>query len=373
MKILVAPDSFKGSLEALEICNIAQKAARKIVPDAEIVKLPMADGGEGTVISVINALDGKLVSSEVLSPDFRKISAQYGIFNENCAIMEMAQASGITKVCNREILKMNTFGTGQMVLDAIDKGVSTIYLGIGGSATNDLGMGFASAIGVKFLDKNGNFVQPIPQNFEQICDFDDSEIFEKVRKTKFVIMSDVKNPLYGKNGATYVFGRQKGANDSNIDDLERGIKHVSCILEKKLGRDIANVPGAGAAGGLGAALLSFTDCKMQSGIQAVLEICDFKNHLKDCDFVITGEGMMDYQSAFGKVAFGVGQMCKEQGVPCFAVVGGLGENYQAMYDCGISSIITTVDGIMSLENAIKNAEKLCENAFERVFRFIKCV
>lgn len=370
MKILVAPDSFKGSLEAYEICNIVEDVANSLFKDVEIVKLPMADGGEGTVVAVLNALNGTEVKTTVSSPDFRDITATYGIFNDTCAIMEMAEASGITKVLNRDIFKMNTYGTGQMVLDAINRGVNTIYIGIGGSATNDCGLGFASALGVNFLDKDGNVLQPIPQNFELICDIDTENIDPRIKDTKFIIMSDVKNPLVGKTGASHVFGKQKGASPSDIEVLERGMIHMSNILLKKFNKDFSIKEGAGAAGGLGAGLLAFTNSQMQSGVMAVLEIVEFEKHLKGTDLVITGEGRMDYQSAFGKVAFGVGTKSKEQNIPCVAIVGGLGERYQEMYNHGINSIITTVDGIMELDYAIENAHELCKNAVERMFRFI---
>ncbi len=374
MKILVAPDSFKGSLEAYQICDIVEQAVHEIFPHATVAKLPMADGGEGTVFAVLSTLKGEEITVSVNSPDFRMIKATYGFVHNavdgNQAIMEMAEASGITKVEKRDILKMNTYGTGEMVLDAIHRGVKTIYIGIGGSATNDCGLGFASALGVRFLDAKGHELMPIPENFLHIARIDDSAMKEEVRKTNIVVMCDVKNPLLGKTGATHVFGRQKGATDETIPLLEQGMTHFGQLLEKTYGAGIINKEGAGAAGGLGAAMLAIVGAKMQSGITTILNILDFDRHIEDVDLVITGEGRMDYQSAFGKVPFGVGSKCKKRNIPCIALVGGLGERYEELYAHGITSIMTTIDGIMSLEEAIKNAERLCYQATIRALRMI---
>ncbi len=370
MKILVVPDSFKGSLEAKEICDIVENSAINLIPNAQILKYPIADGGEGTVAAILNSLQGKEVHTKVMSPDFREITATYGVFDETKAIMEMAQASGITLVENRDIMKMNTFGTGEMILDAVKKGIKTIYIGIGGSATNDCGLGFANALGVKFLDKNKHEVVPVPENFMQICDFDMSSINPKIKDVEIIIMSDVKNPLIGENGATYIFSRQKGSTDENIHHLEKSIKHICELINKKLNIDLSNTQGAGAAGGLGAALLAFTDAKMQSGVSSVIDILGIKSKLDEVDFVITGEGRMDNQSAFGKVAYGIGTLCKEKNIPCYAIVGSLGSDYHEMYNHGITSIITCVDSVMDLDHALFNAKDLCEKASERLLRFV---
>ncbi len=371
MKILVAPDSFKGSLEAYEICEIVEKSAKEIFKNAEVVKIPMADGGEGTVSAVLPSLNGEKIEVTVKSPDFRDIKATYGIFDGDKAIMEMAEASGITLVENRDILKMNTFGTGQMIIDALNRGVKTIYIGIGGSATNDLGIGFVSALGVKFLDKKGSEIAPIPENFSEIFDFDMSNINPLIKNAEFIIMSDVKNPLLGENGATHIFGRQKGATDEIIENLETGMTHLAKIIEKNLGVSIRDTKGAGAAGGLGFALLAFTNSKMQSGIDTIIDILDVEKQISDVDIVITGEGRMDNQSAFGKVPFGIGELSKKLSIPCFAIVGSLGKEYKDMYNHGITSIITCVDSIISLDEAIQNAQHLCENATERLLRFVR--
>ncbi|MFI3227657.1 MAG: glycerate kinase [Clostridia bacterium] len=373
MKIVVAPDSFKGSLSAQNICDITETAAKKILGDVEIIKVPMADGGEGTVESVLDALNGTAEIATVSNPLGKKIQSNYGFFGGTNAIMEMASASGITLVTDdeRDIFAQNTYGTGEMILDAINKGAKKIYIGIGGSATNDGGIGFASAIGIDFIDKNGEKVNPIPQNFKLIADFDDSNVDPRIKDTEMIIMSDVSNPLLGETGATYVFGRQKGAVDNNIDILEDGMSHYAKVLEEKLGRDIKSIKGAGAAGGLGAGLLAFTNAKMQSGVETIIDIVSLKEHLNGADLAITGEGMMDFQSAFGKVAAGVGGACKEQNIPCVAIVGSMGKNAEAMYDYGITSIITTVNGVMDIDKAINNAHELAFSTLERMFKIIK--
>ncbi|MFI3207320.1 MAG: glycerate kinase [Clostridia bacterium] len=374
MKIVIAPDSFKGSLEALEICEIVEKSAKKIFPNCLTIKLPMADGGEGTTDCLIGALSAEKVFCKVLDPLGREITAYYAKFGDS-AVMEMAQASGITlvKESERDIFSQSTFGTGQMILHAIKNGAKNIFIGIGGSATNDGGIGFASALGVNFFDKNNSELNPIAKNFSNIESIDLSNINPKILETNITIMSDVSNPLLGKTGATYVFGSQKGATEKTLPILEAGMTDYIEKVEKFTGRKVRDIKGAGAAGGLGSALLAFTNAKMQSGVSTILDILKFEEHLQTADLVITGEGMMDYQSAFGKVASGVGNLCKKHSIPCIAIVGGMGEKAEEMFEHGITSIIPTVNGIMSLDMAIKNAKNLCESASDRMFRMISAL
>ncbi len=373
MKIVVAPDSFKGSLTAKKMCDITEEVSKSLFDEVEVVKIPMADGGEGTVESVIDALNGTHIEVQVKNPLGNPVTACYGMFEEKKAIMEMASASGITLVddSERDILKQNTYGTGEMILDAIERGAETIYIGIGGSATNDGGMGFASAIGVKFLDSTGNEVEPIPEKFTQIVEIDDTDVDSRIKDTTIIIMSDVTNPLLGTKGATHVFGRQKGADDGNLITLEEGMESYINIVEEKTKKSVQNIEGAGAAGGLGAGLLAFTNAQMKSGVTAIMEIVALEEQVKDADLVITGEGMMDYQSAYGKVASGVGKTSFKYGVPCIAIVGAMGEEAEAMYECGITSIITTVNGIMSLDDAINNADQLFTSAVRRALRIVR--
>lgn len=372
MKIIIASDSFKGSLDAISISNIASNVAKEVFGDCYVQKIPMADGGEGTVDCLTKAMGGEKIVCTVKDPLLREIKAGYGAFG-NTAIMEMASASGITLVSQSQsdIMKHSTYGTGEMILHALNLGYKNIYIGIGGSATNDGGIGFASAIGVKFLDKSGLELQAIPFNFEKIHSIDTSQVKPIICDANIKVMCDVSNPLLGELGATNIFAKQKGANKEQRIILERGMAHYIGIAQKAVGKNVANQAGAGAAGGLGAALKLFTNAQMCSGVDTILDILKFKEHICDADLVITGEGMMDYQSAYGKVASGVGKICKEHNVPCIAVVGSMGERAMEMQNFGIRTIVPIVNRIMPLEYAIENAEQLYEEALRRVLTLIK--
>ncbi len=367
MKIVIAPDSYKGSLSASEVCTAIETGARRIFEECEVTKIPVADGGEGTVDCLLEAMNATTVFCDVKDPLGRTVQAKYGVFGD-CAIMEMAQASGLPYIKEGEfdIFSQSTFGTGEMINHAISSGCKKIYIGIGGSATNDGGIGFAAALGNKFFDEDGKELEAIPANFMKISSVE----IEENTETEIFVLCDVTNPLLGINGATNVFGRQKGATEHTIPVLEKGLAHYIDVVEKVTRKNVKNAKGAGAAGGLGAGLLAFTNAKMCSGVETVLELVNFEEKLKGADIVVTGEGRMDGQSAFGKVASGVAKICKQKNIPCVAVVGGMGDGAQKMYEVGISSIIPTVNGIMSIEDAVKNAEALCVGASERMFRLI---
>ncbi len=373
MRIMVAPDSFKGSLSAETICNIVEQAAKKVFADCEVEKIPVADGGEGTVESILATLGGELVEVKVQNPMGQEILATYGIFGDDQAIIEMAAASGLPLIDpeQRDILCSNTYGTGQLILDALERGCTTIYMGLGGSATNDGGIGCAHALGVKFLDESNQALEPIPANFMKMKGVDLSGLHSKIADTNFIILSDVKNPLLGELGATAVFGKQKGASEEEQLQLENGLAHYSTLLECVFHKDYATLEGAGAAGGLGAGLIAFANATMKSGVETILEILAFQDKLQNVQLVVTGEGRMDYQSAYGKVAYGVGNLCKKNLIPCVAIVGGMGERAQEMYEHGITTIITTVNGVMKIEEAVERAEELCFDAAERLFNGIK--
>lgn len=373
MKILVAPDSFKGSLSAMEICNITETVAKEVFQNCEVVKLPVADGGEGTVESILETLSGKEMIIEVSNPLGKRIKSNYGIFNNDKAIIEMASASGLPliKTNERDVLNSNTYGTGELILDAIKNGAKKIYLGIGGSATNDLGIGCLASFGVKFLDADKKEVNPVPANFKKIVEIDSSSISKDVLDAEFIIMCDVTNPLLGKDGATYIYGKQKGIDEKDMPEFEEGMAHLCKVIEEKTKVTISTREGCGASGGLGAGLLAFTNASMQSGVDTILEILEFNDKLKGANLVITGEGRMDNQSAFGKVAFGVGSLCKASNIPCIAVVGGLGDGYEDMYQHGITSIMTTTDKIMSIDDAIKNADDLLKKAIYRILKMVQ--
>ncbi len=385
MKFIVAPDSFKGSLTAFRICELVQEAASSVCPQAEVIVLPLADGGEGTAEAVLHALHGTRRTCTVHGPLGNPVTCEYGIFDglktnsipptspaTRIAIMNMAAASGLTLVddAERDVLHSSTYGTGEMILDALSQGCEEIYIGLGGSATNDGGMGMAAALGVKFFDENGQELAPVPVSMERIASVDVSGMDARMKQVPITIMSDVRNPLLGEMGATYVYGPQKGITQEQLPIIDNWMKHYIDCVEQCISKGIRTIPGAGAAGGLGAGLLAYGRATMKSGIESILELTDFDALLQDADFVITGEGRMDYQSAYGKVVSGVGMHCKAQGVPCYALVGSIGYGAEALYDYGITSILPTVSGIMTLEEAIANAEPLCYDAAVRLLRFV---
>lgn len=373
MKIVFAPDSFKGTLSADKICSLLKEKAELIFPGCETVGIPVSDGGEGASEVVIEATRGHFVEVPVQDPLGREIKAQYGIFRENQAIIEMAAASGLPLLSKNElnVRKASTYGTGQLIGDALDRGIRKFSIAIGGSATNDGGMGCAAALGAKFLDENGALLEPLPTNLEKVASIDLKELHPAIEKSEFVVMCDVTNPLLGETGATYIFGPQKGANEEDKKFLEAGLENYARVLEKTFGRNVAETPGAGAAGGLGAGLMAFVNATLNRGIDTILNILDFDHVIEGADLVVTGEGMMDYQSVFGKVPNGVGLAAKKQNIPCVAIVGGMGRDAANIYSCGVDSIITTINGAMPIEQALEQAEELFSNGAERLFRMVR--
>ena len=372
MKFIVAADSFKGSLSAQKFAEITEKEILDVFPGSTVLKLPMADGGEGTMEIVVDALSGKVIHTTAKDPLLNDMDARLGIVDGEKAIFEMAEVSGLTLVPNdkRNPLYTSTWGTGQLILKALDCGCSEIIICIGGSATNDGGIGAMGALGAKFIDSDGKELEPIAVNLEKIAKIDVSEMSEKIKDAKFRVMCDVTNPLTGEKGATYVFGPQKGADAEKLVQLEKGMKNYAVKLRETFGFD-PDTPGAGAAGGLGAALKAFLGAELKSGVKTVLELYDFENKLEDTDIVITGEGRVDGQSADGKVLSGIGEMCLKKGVSAFAIAGGLGKGFESIYDCGIRSVIPTVSGIMDLDHAMENAEPLLKSAAQRALRLVK--
>lgn len=364
MKLIIAPDSFKGSLSANEVCNIVEKAAKNNFKNIEVIKLPVADGGEGTVDS-LKVIGGIEKTIKVNNANGILDNATY-LIKDDMAIMEMASASGLPQIKEKNVMKATTYGVGQMINDAVSNGCKTIYLGLGGSATNDGGIGCLNALGIKFYNNEKEVIYP--SDFHTITNY---KIEKELPNIRIILMSDVKNKLLGDKGATYTYGKQKGATEQNQKDLEKGLTNYINVIEKNINKDIKNIEGSGAAGGLGAGLLSFFDCSIQSGVDTVLDILEFNKHLENTDLVITGEGMMDYQSAYGKVAYGVATRCMKENIPCIAIVGSIGENAEQMYQYGITSIFAIVNKIMSLDDAFKNSEKLCFDAADRIFKTIK--
>jgi len=374
MKIIIAPDSFKGNLSALEVANLIEKGIRKVYSEAEIVKVPMADGGEGTVRSLVDATKGRIIRKEVTGPLGKRVKASYGILGDKkTAIIEMASASGLPLVPKkkRNPLLTTTYGTGELIRAALDRGCRKIIVGIGGSATVDGGAGMAQALGTRLLDKKGreiDFGGGALGNLERI---DISKMDERIKKTKILIASDVDNPLTGPKGAAKVYAPQKGATPSMVERLEKNLKKYASIIKRDLKKDIKDIPGTGAAGGLGAGLIAFLDAKIKLGVNIVIETVGLEKHLKNADLVITGEGKMDSQTIYGKTPIGVAKLAKKYNIPVVAIVGEIGEGVKKVYKHGIDGIVTTTPYPMTSTQAIKKSSRLIPNASEQLMRLIK--
>lgn len=373
MKFLFASDSFKGTLSSLQIAELLTKAAKETFPDCVCTSIETADGGEGTTDAVLAAVHGTRISLTVNGPLWEKTNCYYGQLDENRAIMEMASASGLPLLSEseRDPRKTTTYGTGEMIRDALDRGFRDISIAIGGSATNDGGMGCMCALGVRFLDAEGQELTGCGENLIKISTIDVSGLDSRIAETTFTVMCDVNNPLCGEHGATFTFGKQKGGTPEILEELEQGMLNYREILLKQFGVDANTVAGAGAAGGLGIALLLFLKATLQSGIETVLNLVDFDSQLKEVSLVVTGEGRTDWQSAFGKVMHGVGTHSKKYQIPVVAIVGSMGEDAEKIYESGVDSIITTVNAPMELEEALTRAEELYLNAARRLFRMLK--
>ena len=373
MKFLFASDSFKGTLSSEQIIRLLTESAKEAFPDCETAGTLIADGGEGTVDAVIAMTKGELIRVPVHGPLMEETTAVYGKINEDSAIIEMAAASGLPMVPEnlRNPLNTTTYGTGELIRDALDRGFRNISVALGGSATNDGGMGAMSALGVKFLDKDGNVLDGKGSDLEKVASVDVSGLHPAVAETKFTVMCDVNNPLTGPDGATYTFGKQKGGTPEILDRLEAGMKSYAKVAGEALGKDIDHIAGAGAAGGMGAALCGFLNAGLKSGIETVLDLIGFDEMLEGVDLVVTGEGRIEWQSAFGKVPSGIGMRCKKKGVPAVAIVGGMGNGAEKIYEFGVESIIPTINGAMDINEALERAEELYKGAADRMFRFLK--
>lgn len=373
MKFLFASDSLKGTLSSDDTGRLLAKAAKEVFPACICEGIPVADGGEGTVDAVIRAVQGQQIRVKAQDPLMQTRETYYGKLDENRAIIEMALASGYALVPaeKRNPLYTSSYGTGELIRDALDRGFRDITIAIGGSATNDGGMGYMRALGVRFLDRAGRELMGNGSDLGRLAAIDDSGLDPRIADAVFTVMCDVTNPLCGENGATYTFGPQKGATPEILERLERGMENYRDILIRTYDMNPDTIPGSGAAGGLGAALLVFLRAQLKSGIETVLDLIEFDRRLKGVSLVVTGEGCTDWQSCYGKVVQGVGDRCRKHNVPAVALVGGMGEGAEQIYEHGIRSIVTTVNGIMPPKEAFKNAEILYYQAALRLFRLLK--
>ncbi len=372
LRFLFASDSFKGSLTSGRAAELLNRAAKDVFGKIEYTSLPVADGGEGTVAAVIAAEGGEWMEANVHGPLMEPVMARYGRLDASRAIIEMAAASGLTLVpeVQRNPLLTSTYGTGEMILDALNRGFTDISIAIGGSATNDGGMGCARALGARFLDSGGNELEGRGQDLEKVISIDVSHLDSRLADAKITVMCDVKNPLCGENGATYTYGKQKGATPEMQERLEAGMRNYRDVIRAAFGVDPDSIEGAGAAGGLGTALRVFLGGEMKSGIETVLDLIDFDARLEGVDVVVTGEGRADRQSVHGKVMQGIGTRAAKHGVVAVGLCGSLGEGAELIYDYGIQSLMTTVNAPMTLEEAMARTEELYYAAAVRMFRLL---
>lgn len=373
MKIVIAPDSFKGCCTSLLVAAHFESGIRRVFPDADITAIEVADGGEGTLLAVMNGSKGELKEVTVHDAMGAKRKARFGLIDANSAIVEMAEACGLTTIKkeDRNPLLASSYGVGELILHALDYGVNKIYVGLGGSVTNDCGSGMLQALGVRCYDEKGGEIFGCGGSLCKIETIDCSMLDERVKSTEFIIMSDVTNPLCGERGASNVFGRQKGANDDMVAVLDANLKHFAHKSEGPLGEDYSLTPGAGAAGGLGFAFAAYLNAKMKSGIQTLLDIIGFDDIVKDCDLVITGEGNLDEQSLYGKVPVGIAKRLEAHNIPLVVIAGGIGKNTNKAYDLGISSMASGICRVMDIEYALNNPGELLPDAAERAMRLIK--
>ncbi len=373
MKTIIVPDSFKGSMSSIQAATAIErgivKSAAAVKKDIIITKIPMADGGEGTVEAIISAVGGRILKTRVLDPLGREIDSFYGITPDKTGVIEMAAASGLNLVekSERNPLITTTYGTGELIKAALEAGCRSLIIGVGGSATNDGGVGMAQALGVKFLNNENEPVGFGGGVLDQIKRIDISGIDPRIKDTIVLVASDVKNILCGPEGASAVYGPQKGAAPEMITILDSNLRHLAEVIKNDLGKDVALIPGAGAAGGLGYGLMSFLNAQIKPGIEIVMELTKFKEKVRKADLIITGEGATDFQTLFGKVPFGVAQVAREFRKPVICISGTLGDGYEKLYEAGINAFFSIVNRPMTLEEAMERGEELLEKTAENVF------
>ena len=373
MKIVVAPDSFKGSLSALQAAEAIEQGIGRVFPDANVVKIPMADGGEGTVQSLVDATGGQLLTERVVDPLGYEIEAEYGILGDRTtAVIEMAAASGLTLVPfdRRDPFVTTTYGTGQLIRAALNRGCEKLIIGIGGSATNDGGAGMAEALGVKLLTADGESISPGGRGLGALDTINRAGLDSRLGATATVVACDVDNPLTGTNGAAHVYGPQKGATPDMVETLDENLERFASIVQRDTGRSVGNVPGSGAAGGLGAGLIAFLNAELKSGVEIVIEAVQLEQQLEGASFVVTGEGEINFQTVFGKTPVGVAKLAKKYGIPVIAIAGSIADGADEVHEAGIDAVIDIVPTPMPLESAVRNAFDLTVQASTRAARFI---
>ncbi|MEI2406006.1 glycerate kinase [Niallia taxi] len=369
MKIVLAPDSFKESLSALQVAESIERGFKQVLPNAEYVKVPMADGGEGTVQSLVDATGGRIIKKTVTGPLGEAAEAFFGILgNEKTAVIEMAAASGLHLVpaTKRNPLLTTTRGTGELIAAALDYNVNHIIIGIGGSATNDGGAGMARALGARFLNSDGQEIAEGGGALSDLAAIDLSRLDSRLADVKIEVACDVDNPLIGPKGASAIYGPQKGATPVIVNQLDENLAHYAAIIEKDLGVKIADVPGAGAAGGLGGGLLAFMQAELSRGVDIVMEAAKLSDIIAGADLVITGEGKIDGQTIFGKTPIGVAKTAKKHGVPVIGIAGKVASDSDVVHEYGIDAIFSIVPGAVSLQEAFLHADEFVERTARNI-------
>ncbi|UJF19761.1 glycerate kinase [Vibrio sp. SS-MA-C1-2] len=374
MKIIIAPDSYKESLTAMEVATAIEAGFKQVLPDAEYVKLPMADGGEGTVQSLVDATDGQIIEQQVTAPLGNQVTGFYGLMGDGeTAIVEMAAASGLHLVEpeKRNPLYTTTYGTGELIKAALDRGVKHIIVGIGGSATNDAGIGMAQSLGIKFLDANGKELGFGGGTLSELATINTDGLDPRLANVKLEVACDVDNPLCGEKGASHVFGPQKGATQDMVQTLDNNLAHFANVIKFQLDKDIKDVAGAGAAGGLGAALIGLFNATLRPGIEIVMDAVNLSDVVADANLVITGEGRIDSQTIHGKTPIGVARTAKKFNLPVIGIAGCLTDDSFVVHDHGIDTIFSVVPRSVSLEEALKEGAINVENTSRNIAAMYK--
>lgn len=373
MKIVIAPDSFKECLSARQVASNIALGIRKIAPNAEIYQIPISDGGEGVLEALINGVGGRRISVSVMDPLMRLIKAEYGILKDgNTAVIEMAKASGLEllKEPEKNPLITTTFGTGQLIKDALDKGCNKIIIGIGGSATNDGGVGMVRALGAKFLDDQGEEIPEGGGSLGGLTTIDLSNFDDRIQNCEIIVACDVSNPLSGANGASMVYGGQKGGSMEDLEFLDSNLAHYATKIKTTIGINIAQIPGAGAAGGTGAGLLAFLKGQLVNGIELILQTIKIEEFIKQADLVFTGEGKIDGQTLHGKTISGIAAMAKKHEVPVIVLTGKIGEGIDEIYNIGVSAVFSIVNQPMELRQAMDQAPELIRDCSKNIMAAI---
>jgi len=371
MKIIISPQGFKGGISGLEAAKAIERGVLAAAPDTETVLLPVADGGDGTLHALVDATGGEIFISTVTGPINQQVEAQWGVMGDGrTAVIEMARASGLAMVPQRRRnpKTTTTLGTGQILKEAIERGFNRIIVGLGGSATNDAGAGMATALGAKFMDSEGNALPPGGAALARLDRIDTSGLIDGLSGVEIVGATDVTNPLCGPTGASEIFGPQKGASKEVVAELDSALANFARVVKRDLGVDVLDVPGAGAAGGLGAGLIAFVGGTLQSGIDMVCQVLEFDRHLEGADLVFTGEGRADKSTVFDKAPVGVARHAMAHGVPSILLAGSLGEGHEELYEHGVASILCISDGAMTFQQALGRTGKMLQGTAERAVR-----